>query len=105
MTAKKFFEEEADNVFSSIKGVTHTVEGVKQQVYTESEMIAFAEAYRKETLPDAKVYEAIEKIQQAIVEAGGTFLPQRDIRKMSVEELLQLTTPNNIKFMVSAVQK
>jgi hypothetical protein len=44
--------------------------------------------------------EIIEDIQQAQVDAGGRFLRQNEIKKMTVEELLQLLLPNNVEFEI-----
>lgn len=46
------------------------------------------------------VYEVIEDIQIAQIEAGGRFLRQSEIRGMTVEELLNLLIPNNIYFTI-----
>ena len=46
------------------------------------------------------VDEVIEDIQLAQVEAGGIFLRQIEIRKMTVEELLNLLIPNNVCFII-----
>lgn len=46
------------------------------------------------------VYEVIEDIQIAHIQAGGKFLKQSEIRKMTVEELLNLLIPNNVSFTI-----
>ena len=46
------------------------------------------------------VDDIIEDIQIAQIEASGRFLRQFDIRKMTVEELLNLLIPNNISFTI-----
>lgn len=46
------------------------------------------------------VDDIIEDIQIAQMEAGGRFLRQSEIRKMTVEELLNLLIPNNIYFTI-----
>ena len=46
------------------------------------------------------VDDIIEDIQIAQIEAGGRFLKQSEIRKMTVEELLNLLIPNNIYFTI-----
>lgn len=44
--------------------------------------------------------EIIEDIQQAQVDAGGRFMRQKEIKRMTVEELLQLLLPNNVEFTI-----
>ena len=46
------------------------------------------------------VYDIIEDIQIAQIEAGGRFLRPFEIRNMTVEELLNLLIPNNISFTI-----
>ena len=46
------------------------------------------------------VEDIIEDIQAAQIEAGGRFLRQFEIRKMTVDELLNLLIPNNISFTI-----
>lgn len=47
-----------------------------------------------------KTNEIIEDIQEAVVEAGGRFMRQHEIRRMTVEELLNMLTPNDVEFTV-----
>jgi len=56
-----------------------------------------------DTFPDKikDLNEVIEDIQQAQVDAGGRFLRQREIKKMTVDELLQLLLPNRVEFEVN----
>jgi hypothetical protein len=49
--------------------------------------------------------EIIEDIQKAQVDAGGVFLRQNEIKKMTVEEVLQLLLPNNVKFKIKYKSK
>lgn len=51
-------------------------------------------------MENKKVDDIIEDIQAAQVEAGGRFLRQFEIRKMTVEELLNLLIPNNVSFII-----
>lgn len=44
--------------------------------------------------------EIIEDIQKAQVDACGRFLRQKEIKKMTVEKLLQLLLPNSVEFDV-----
>lgn len=51
-------------------------------------------------MKNKKVEDIIEDIQIAQMEAGGRFLRQFEIRKMTVEELLNLLIPNNVSFII-----
>lgn len=42
-------------------------------------------------------FEIIEEAQEAIVRAGGRFFRQSELLKMTLDEFLELTTPNNIR--------
>lgn len=47
-----------------------------------------------------KINEIIEDIQEAQINAGGRFLRQDEIKKMTIEELLELLLPNNVEFNI-----
>jgi hypothetical protein len=46
------------------------------------------------------VEEVIEDIQEAQIAAGGRFLRQKQIKELSVKDLLELLLPNNVVFYV-----
>jgi hypothetical protein len=47
-----------------------------------------------------KVSDIIDQIQKAQLDAGGCFLSHRDIRNMSIGDLLFLLVPNNVTFEI-----
>lgn len=47
------------------------------------------------------VEEVIEEIQEAQINCGGRFLKQKEIKKMTVEQLLKLLLPNKVQFKVT----
>lgn len=49
---------------------------------------------------EEQLLKTIEDIQEAIVEKGGKFLKQQEIKDMKFEDLLKLITPNGIGFKV-----
>ena len=46
----------------------------------------------------------IEDIQKAHIEAGGKFIKQREVRSMTVEELLTRLLPNNVHFNIKYIK-
>lgn len=49
----------------------------------------------------AKRWQIIESIQSSFVSAGGKFFTRKEIEKMTVEELLNMSIPNFVKILVS----
>lgn len=47
-----------------------------------------------------KKLDVIEQMQEVIVAAGGKFYKQHELRKMTIEEFLDLVIPNSIKVSV-----
>jgi hypothetical protein len=44
--------------------------------------------------------EIIEDIQEANIECGGVFLRQKEIKNMTVEQLITRLLPNNVEFNI-----
>lgn len=49
--------------------------------------------------------EIIEDIQEAQLDAGGRFLRQKEIKEMTVEQLLNILIPNDVQFIIKHKSK
>lgn len=47
-----------------------------------------------------KINDIIEDIQEANVKAGGRFMRQKEVKEMSVHDLLKLLVPNDVEFEI-----
>lgn len=99
----KLTSEEIDEYFNiAWSNMSKEINGFSCQ-----EMQEMMSATHKHRVPNFEIMEknktvgeVIEDIQIAQIEADGRSLKQSEIRKMTVEELLNLLIPNNIYFTI-----
>ena len=50
------------------------------------------------------VFSVVEAAQEAIIDSGGRFFKQKEIKEMTVEEFLLTIIPNNIDITINWVK-